>query len=98
MNKKQYWVYILASAPNGTLYIGMTSDLVRRVHEHKNGAVDGFAKDHAVKHLVYFEEFDSPETAISREKQLKKWRRDWKKNIIEEHNPYWDDLYDALCS
>lgn len=98
MGQKQYWVYILASAPNGTLYIGMTSDLVRRVSEHKSGDVGGFSKDHDVDRLVYFEEFDNPENAIAREKQLKKWRRDWKKNIIEENNPHWEDLYLSICS
>lgn len=95
---RQYWVYILASAPNGTLYIGMTSDLVRRVYEYKSGDVDGFSHEHGVDRLVYFEGFDNPEYAISREKQLKKWRRDWKKNIIERQNPRWDDLYDSICS
>ena len=91
-----YFVYILASAFNGTLYIGVTNDLIRRVFEHRNHLVKGFTKSHHVYRLVYFEETGSIEAAILREKQLKNWRRDWKKNLIERDNPRWDDLYPGL--
>ena len=92
-----YYVYIMASRPNGTLYIGMTNDLVRRVYEHKEGLADGFTKRHGVKTLVYFETHDRAEQAIQREKTLKRWLRDWKIALIEKENPYWDDLYESLC-
>ena len=92
-----YYVYILASQRNGTLYIGMTNDLVRRVHEHKEGFVEGFTKRHGVKTLVYFESHDRAEQAIQREKTLKQWVRDWKIALIERDNPYWNDLYERLC-
>jgi putative endonuclease len=88
-----YYVYLLASGRNGTLYIGMTNDLVRRVHEHKEGFVQGFTKQYNVKTLVHFEVFDDPESAIHREKQLKAWKRAWKIELIEQANPYWNDLY-----
>ena len=91
-----YFVYILASAFNGTLYIGVTNDLIRRVAEHKAGIVKGFTKEYAVYRLVYFEHTESVEAAITREKQLKNWHRDWKKNLIERDNPQWMDLYPAL--
>ena len=88
-----YYVYILASQPNGTLYIGVTNDLVRRVHEHKTDAVDGFTKRYGVHRLVYFEATENIESAIQREKRLKKWPREWKANLIVHENPTWDDLY-----
>ena len=91
-----YYVYILASKKNGTLYVGVTNDVVRRVHEHKEGLAEGFTKRHGVKRLVHFEIFDSVETAIRREKTLKTWLRDWKIALIERDNPDWDDLYDGL--
>ena len=91
-----YYVYILASRRNGTLYIGVTNDLVRRVHEHKDGHVAGFTKRHGVKALVYFETHDRAKQAIQREKTLKHWVRDWKIALIERDNPSWDDLYDRL--
>ena len=91
-----YFVYILASAFNGTLYIGVTNDLIRRVVEHKAGIVKGFTKQYSVHRLVYFEQTDSVEAAIAREKQLKNWHRAWKKNLIERDNPFWNDLYPAL--
>ena len=75
---KNYYVYILASKPRGTIYIGMTSDLIRRVHEHKNGLIEGFTREYGVKTLVYYEAYNSVEEAIKREKQLKKWNRIWK--------------------
>ena len=94
--KKAYYVYILASKRNGTLYIGVTNDLVRRVYEHKNDLVDGFAKKYAVHRLVYYERYEDVEETILREKRLKKWRRQWKVDLIEEENPEWKDLYEDL--
>ena len=82
-----YYIYIMASRPNGTLYIGMTNDLARRVYEHKEGLVDGFTKRYGIKTLVYYEIHDTTEQAIRREKTLKRWRRDWKIALIEEANP-----------
>ncbi len=92
-----YWVYILASKPRGTLYIGVTNDLVRRVSEHREGAVPGFTKDYNVKMLVYFEEHDDVERAIEREKKLKRWARAWKIELIRSKNPEWDDLFDDIA-
>jgi len=92
----QYYIYILASKKNGTLYIGVTSDLIRRVYEHKNDFVEGFTKKYAVHDLVYFETTESVESAITREKQLKKWNRAWKISLIEKSNPVWKDLYRDL--
>ncbi len=92
-----YYVYILASKKNGTLYIGVTSDLVRRVYEHKYNLVEGFTKKYAVHSLVYFESTESVESAITREKQLKKWNRAWKVQLIEKVNPTWKDLYSEIA-
>ena len=89
---KQYWVYILASKPNGTLYIGVTNNLERRVNEHKQKNVSGFTKNYGISQLVYYEDTPSVEAAIAREKQLKNWHRQWKVNLIEAHNPHWLDL------
>ena len=89
-------VYILASHRNGTLYIGVTSDLIKRIWEHKSDLVDGFSRDHGVHSLVYFEQHERMEDAILREKQLKKWNRAWKLRLIEERNPQWRDLYDEI--
>jgi putative endonuclease len=94
--EKRFFVYILASAKHGTLYIGVTSDLIRRVYEHKTKVVPGFTKKYDVTKLVYFEIFDDALSAITREKDLKKWRRDWKIRLIEENNPGWADLYEGL--
>ena len=94
--EKRFVVYILASRRNGTLYIGVTSDLVKRVWEHKQSFVNGFAKEYGAKTLVWYEVHDSAESAITREKQLKKWNRAWKIRLIEEVNPYWNDLYSNL--
>jgi putative endonuclease len=91
-------VYILASSRNGTLYIGVTSDIVKRVWEHKGDFVDGFSKDYGVHMLVYFELHDRMEDAILREKQMKKWNRAWKLRLIEERNPHGRDLYDEIAS
>ena len=92
MINKQYCVYILASKPKGTLYIGVTNNLVRRMYEHKNSVHDGFTKRHNVYRLVYYEHTHSIDAALSREKQLKAWRRKWKIDLIESANPLWDDL------
>ena len=89
-------VYILASRKHGTLYIGVTRDLVRRVYEHKNDLVRGFTSQYGVHLLVWYECYDDPTSAITREKQLKKWRRDWKVNLIERDNPNWEDLYNSV--
>jgi len=94
---KQFYVYILASKRNGTLYTGITSDLVKRVWEHKQGIMKGFTKKYNVKALVYFEVHSNPESAIIREKQIKKWKRDWKLKLIERSNPMWKDLYETIC-
>jgi len=94
---KQYFTYILASEPNGTLYIGVTSDLIRRIYEHKNDLVEGFTKEYKVHDLVYYEYADNPEAAITREKQLKKWNRLWKINLINRSNPEWKDLYREIA-
>ena len=91
-----YYVYILASKERGTLYVGVTNDLLRRAYEHKEGLAEGFTKRHGVKRLVYFETHDSIEAAIAREKHLKRWRRDWKVELIERDNPRWVDLYKTL--
>lgn len=93
-----YYVYILASGMNGTLYVGVTNDLVRRVYEHRSDAVEGFTKKYGVHDLVYFETSDSIESAIEREKVLKRWKRDWKRALIEEKNPRWEDLYENICN
>ena len=92
----QPYVYILASGRNGTLYIGVTSDLIGRVWQHKNNVVDGFTKKYAVHHLVWAEPHASMESAITREKALKSWHRQWKIRIIEQINPEWRDLYHEL--
>lgn len=91
-----YFVYIMASRKNGTLYVGVTNDLVRRAYEHREGLIDGFTKDYGVKRLVYFESFDDVTYAIAREKRLKEWQRQWKIDLIQKENPNWDDLYDSL--
>ena len=91
-----YHVYILASGRNGTLYVGMTNDLVRRIWEHKNNMVEGFTKKHGIHHLVWFETAQTAEAAITREKQIKKWRRAWKLELIESGNPEWRDLYEDI--
>jgi putative endonuclease len=90
---KNYYVYILASRRNGTLYIGVTSDLIKRTWEHKNKVIEGFTKRYSVDKLVYFEQFSDPENAIKREKRLKKYNRKWKLELIEKENPEWRDFY-----
>lgn len=95
---KQYWVYILASHRNGTLYIGVTSDLIKRISEHRAEITGGFTKKYSIKMLVYYEEHASIEAAITREKQLKKWNHSWKLKLIETSNPDWQDRYDEIVS
>ena len=90
------YVYILASKKNGTLYIGVTSNLIKRVYEHKNDLVEGFTKKYGVHQLVYFEHTTDMYGAITREKQMKKWRREWKIELIKQGNPEWKDLYFGL--
>ena len=97
MGTRHYYVYILASKIGGTLYIGVTNDLIRRVAEHKSKVIESFTEKYDVARLVYFEQFDDPENAINREKRLKKWNRAWKLRLIEEGNPEWKDLYDEIC-
>ena len=92
-----YYVYILASRKHGTLYIGVTNDLVRRVYEHKKDVIRGFTSRYRVHLLVWFESYDDITNAITREKELKTWRREWKINLIETSNPNWVDLYEALA-
>jgi len=91
-----FYVYILASRRNGTLYIGMTDDLVRRVWEHRIGAVPGFTREYGVKILVWYEPHESRPSAFQRERQLKKWNRAWKLELIERTNPGWRDIYNDL--
>ena len=93
---KQGFVYILASKRNGTLYVGVTSDLLPRIYQHKHGLVDGFTKRHHVHRLVHFQTFDDMASAIQHEKRLKRWKRDWKIALIEKINPRWLDLTNTL--
>ena len=92
-----FYVYLLASKRNGTLYLGVTRDLVRRVYQHKTKATPGFTSRYGVQRLVWFETYDDPTTAIAREKDVKKWRRAWKLRLIEEANPTWRDLYEEIA-
>jgi putative endonuclease len=94
---KQYYVYLLASRIGGTLYIGVTNNLVRRVYQHREKIVEGFTKQYDVTRLVYYEVHSDVEAAITREKQMKKWNRAWKVRLIEEDNPNWDDLYKRIA-
>jgi putative endonuclease len=97
MRPRHFYVYILASKVGGTLYIGVTNDLIRRVAEHRLKVVESFTEKYDVVRLVYFEQFDDAENAINREKRLKKWNRAWKIRLIEENNPNWDDLYPGIA-
>ncbi|OGY46690.1 MAG: hypothetical protein A3J65_00215 [Candidatus Buchananbacteria bacterium RIFCSPHIGHO2_02_FULL_45_11b] len=96
MEGRNYFVYILASKRNGTLYVGVTNDIFRRVEEHKSKEIPGFTGKYGVDKLVYYEEFDYIDDAIYREKQLKKWWRKWKLDLIEEENPTWRDLFEEF--
>jgi putative endonuclease len=93
---KRFYVYILSNKRNGTLYTGVTSDLVKRIYEHKNNLVDGFTKKYSIHRLIWYEPHETAETAIIRERQIKKWKRQWKLELIERHNPQWDDLSETL--
>jgi putative endonuclease len=93
---RQYWVYILCSKKNGTLYIGVTNDLARRVHQHKQKLIEGFSKKYSINKLVYTEVCSDVHAAIHREKCIKKWNRSWKIRLIEQQNPDWIDLYDVM--
>lgn len=92
MEEKQYFVYILASKKYGTLYVGVTSNLIQRIYQHKEGLDEGFTKKHSVHHLAYYETHSDIYEAITREKRIKKWNRQWKINLIEQNNPQWVDL------
>ena len=94
----QYYVYILASKRNGTLYIGVTNNLLKRVDEHKSNLIDGFTQKYNVHNLVYYEQYNDISCAITREKQMKKWKRQWKINLIEKFNPDWIDLFKDLTA
>ena len=93
---KEFYVYILAKERNGTFYVGVTSDLIKRVWEHKNEVAEGFTKKYGIKTLVYYEVYSDAENAIKREKRLKKWPREWKLKVIEKLNPKWEDLYEKI--
>ena len=95
---KYCYVYILASRRNGTLYVGVINDLIKRTCEHKNNLVAGFTNKYHVHQLVHYEQFDDVNAAIAREKQLKKWKRKWKLDLIEQSNPDWKDLYEDICN
>ena len=97
MMARSFYVYLLASRIGGTLYIGVTNDLIRRVAEHRLKLAESFTKKYEVARLVYFEQFDDAENAIRREKRLKRWNRAWKICLIEEFNPNWDDLYSGIA-
>jgi putative endonuclease len=91
-----YYVYILTNKPRGTLYVGVTNDLVRRVYQHREGTIAGFTKRYGLKHLVYFEKYDTPGLAIQREKNIKHWSRVWKLDLVNASNPQWRDLYNDI--
>ncbi len=92
-----YYVYILASRKDGAIYVGMTNDIVRRIYDHRTKAVRGFTSKYNITRLVWFEIYEDPISAISREKELKKWKRSWKVQLIEAQNPQWGDLYESIC-
>ena len=92
-----HYVYILASRKDGVIYIGVTNDIVRRIYEHRIKAVPGFTAKYNITRLVWFEIYDDPTNAITREKELKKWKRAWKVQLIEAQNPDWNDLYESIC-
>ena len=96
--ERQYHVYILANRPYGTLYVGVTNDLIRRSWEHKSGFVKGFSREHGLHRLVWYEVHSTAYAAITREKLIKKWHRDWKVNLVQTMNPEWKDLYAAIAA
>ena len=95
---RQYYVYILANKRNGTLYIGITNNLTKRIYEHKNNLIEGFTKKYNIHNLVYYEITNDIRSALAREKRLKKWKRRWKFELIEKSNPKWEDLYNDLLN
>lgn len=97
MKEKRFYVYILTNKPYGVFYIGVTSNLPKRIYEHKEEVAHGFSKQYHLKMLVYYEVFEDAENAIRREKRLKKWTREWKINVINQFNPEWKDLYEQIC-
>ena len=92
-----YYVYILASRKDGAIYVGVTNDIVRRIYEHRTKVIQGFTSKYNITRLVWFEIYEDPISAISREKELKKWKRAWKVQLIEAQNPNWDNLYESIC-
>ena len=96
MSEKYYYVYVLANKPRGTTYVGVTSNLVQRVWQHKQEQADGFTKRHGLKSLVWYEQHEDVQEAILREKQIKNWNRLWKIELIESGNPEWNDLYETI--
>jgi putative endonuclease len=96
MSDKRYYIYILSNQKNGTLYIGVTSNLIRRIREHKERKVEGFTKKYNIDKLIYYEVYGEVGMALYREKQLKKWKREWKLELIEKENPSWNDLSGSL--
>ncbi|MEM6475305.1 MAG: GIY-YIG nuclease family protein [Pseudomonadota bacterium] len=96
--EKGGFVYIMANRRNGTIYIGVTSGLAKRAWEHREGRIEGFTTKYGCRTLVWFEKYESIETAITREKQMKEWKRAWKLRVIEEDNPNWDDLFELICN
>jgi len=95
---KNFYVYILASQRNGTLYVGLTSNLIKRIYEHKNNLIEGFTSKYKIHMLVHYEVFDDFNNAVKREKNIKAWKRGWKLNLIEERNAEWNDLYEAITT
>lgn len=93
----EYFVYIMTNRPQGSLYVGVTNDLVRRVYEHKNELISGFTKRYKIKRLVYYETHSYIINALQREKNIKQWLRQWKIQLIEEQNPNWEDLWEIIC-
>lgn len=98
MAHKKFYIYILASKPNSTLYVGLTSNLQKRIFEHKNKLIEGFTSKYNVDHLVYYEVYDDFDNAVSKEKNMKAWKRAWKIELIQKSNPDWNDLYNEICS
>ncbi len=96
LSMRCFWIYIMASQPRGTLYVGVTNDLIRRVQEHREGLIKGFTKEHSVKMLVHYEEYATAIGAIQREKNIKHWPRKWKLDLIGSTNPEWSDLWDVI--
>jgi len=97
MESKKFYVYLMTNKPYGVFYVGVTSNLPKRIYEHRSGVTDGFTKEYHLKMLVYYEIFDDADNAIRREKRLKRWSREWKIEAINSFNPEWNDLYETIC-